>query len=434
MPVPAISYPGMPKLKLLLAAGLAVCAVGCATTPTPTSIPYLEPSAPPAEPTLILISLDGFRWDFLEHGVTPTLSRLAADGVHAERLVPSFPTKTFPNHYTIVTGLRPAEHGLVANNMFDPRTGERFSLSNRKAVADGKWYGGEPVWVTAEQAGMRTAPLFWPGSEAAILGVRPTYSLPFDGDMSPQDRVDLVLEWLDLPAPERPRFLTLYFEDVDDAAHHYGPEPSEGLASALGVVDRAVERLVEGLRQRGLESSVDLLIVSDHGMSATSASRVIFLDDYVDPEQANVVDWSPILGLWPSTEHVDAIYQALAGAHPHLAVYRREEIPAHFEFSGHERIPLIVGICDDGWSITTRAHFDGCLTCFDGGAHGYDQRLDSMAALLIAFGPSFRRQTKIGPIENFHLYNVMCAVLGLEPAPNSGDPTRVEEFLRSPSQ
>ncbi len=422
---------------LLLAAALAICAAGCAVAPAPSG-PPARPGSQAADsgqqPTLILISLDGFRWDFLEHGVTPTLSRLAAAGVHADRLIPSFPTKTFPNHYTIVTGLRPAEHGLVANNILDPRTGERFSLSNRKAVRDGKWYGGVPIWVTAERAGMRTAPLFWPGSEAEILGIRPSYSLAYDGDMRPDDRVDLVLEWLDLPAPERPSFLTLYFEDVDDGAHRYGPDPSEGLTRALGVVDRAIERLVDGLNRRGLNSSVDLLIVSDHGMSATSASRVIFLDDYVDPEEANVVDWSPILGLWPSPEHADAIYQALAGAHPHLAVYRREEIPDRYQFSGHERIPLIVGISDDGWSVATRARFNGCPSCFDGGAHGYFQSLDSMGALLIAYGPSFRRQTKIGPIENFHLYNVMCAVLGLEPAPNSGDPARVEEFLRSPSQ
>lgn len=422
----------MRNLKLLLAASLAIFAAGCAATPTrgaPETKAATEASASRDLPTLILVSLDGFRWDFLQHDVTPTLSRLAADGVHAERLIPSFPTKTFPNHYTLVTGLRPAEHGLVANNILDPQSGERFGLSDRQAVADGKWYGGEPIWVTAERKDMRTAPMFWPGSQAEILGVRPSYSLPYDGDMSPEDRVDLVLGWLELPPQERPRFLTLYFEDIDDGAHRYGPGPSEELASALGVVDRAIRRLVEGLEQRGLGSSVDLLIVSDHGMSATSESRVIFLDDYVDPEDANVVDWSPILGLWPSDEHVDEIYRALAGAHPQLAVYRRDEIPDRFEFSGHERIPAIVGICDDGWSVTTRKRFNGCPNCFNGGGHGYDQWLDSMGALLIAHGPSFRRQTKIGPIENFHLYNVMCAVLGLEPAKNSGDPARVSEFL-----
>jgi predicted AlkP superfamily pyrophosphatase or phosphodiesterase len=376
-----------------------------------------------------LISLDGFRWDFLERGATPTLLRLAQEGVRADRLIPSFPTKTFPNHYTIVTGLRPAEHGLVANNIFDPATGERFSLSDRSAVADGKWYGGEPIWVTAERAGLRTAPLFWPGSEAEILGVRPTFHRPYDGSMSPQGRVDLMLEWLDLPADQRPAFMTLYFETVDSSAHRYGPAPSDELAQALGTVDRAVAHLVAGLEQRGLASSVDLVIVSDHGMSATSADRLIFLDDYLDPVSANVVDWTPILGLWPSMENLEPVYHALKGAHPHLEVYRREEIPERYRFSGHERIPPILGISDDGWSVTTRSHLEGCPTCFDGGTHGYDQRLDSMGGLLIARGPSFRRHTTIAPIENHHLYNVFCAVLGLRPALNSGDPDQVSALL-----
>ncbi len=420
------------NLKRLVAACCAVIAVGCATTPTPSTPEAKvasEARPPDNPPAFILVSLDGFRWDFLQHGVTPALSRLAAEGVHAERLIPSFPTKTFPNHYTIVTGLRPAEHGLVANNVFDPGSGERFGLSNRKAVGDGKWYGGEPIWVTAERQGLRTAPLFWPGSEAEILGVRPSYYRTYDGDMSPEDRVDLILEWLDLPPPERPAFLTLYFSNVDDGAHRYGPQPSKQLARALSIVDRAVERLVERLERRGPESSVNLMIVSDHGMAATSGSRIIFLDDYVDPETAGVVDWSPILGLWPSDEDVEEVFSALAGAHPHLAVHGRDDIPDRFEFSSHERIPKIVGIAEAGWSVTTRDHLARCPRCFDGGSHGYDQRHESMGALLIAKGPSFRRRAKIGPIENYHLYNVMCAALGLEPADNSGDPARVAELL-----
>lgn len=423
----------MRSFQPLLWGALAALALGCAPAATPSppqDATANMASAPRDLPILILVSLDGFRWDFLGRGVTPTLSRLADEGVHAKSLIPSFPTKTFPNHYTLVTGLRPAEHGLVANNILDPRSGELFGLSNRKAVGDGKWYGGEPIWVKAEREGLRTAPLFWPGSEAEILGVRPSYSLPYDDDMAPEDRVDLILEWLDLPPQQRPRFLTLYFSNIDNAAHRFGPEPSEELARALGVVDRAVERLVQGLAQRGLETKVDLLIVSDHGMASTSRKRVVFLDDYVDPERARVVDWNPVLGLWPPEDQVDEIYLALAGANPHLAVYRRGEIPDHFEFSGHERIPRIVGIAETGWSITTRRRFAFCPRCSDGGTHGYDQRDESMGALLIAHGPSFRSHREIGSIENYHLYNVMCAVLGLEPAKNSGDPAVVSEFLR----
>ena len=433
-PSTRLSAPTFARPRWVLLAALAILATACAAPrPANDSPPASTPRTAPvsSQPALILISLDGFRWDFLEYGATPTLSRLATEGVHANRLIPSFPTKTFPNHYTITTGLRPAEHGLVANNIRDPRTGERFGLSNRAAVADGKWYGGEPIWVTAQKSGLRSAPMFWPGSEAEIGGVRPTYHLPYDGAMRPEERVDQVLAWLDLPPEERPAFITLYFEHVDDSAHEYGPDRSEALNRALGIVDGGVERLIQGLDQRGLSSSVDLLIVSDHGMSKTSPERLVFLDDYLDPEDAGVIAWSPILALWPSPERIDAIYSALAGAHPHLAVYRRDEVPAGFEYSGHERIPPVIGISDDGWSVTTRRAFANCPDCFNGGSHGYDHRTLSMGALFIAHGPSFRRGLTVPPFENIHLYNLMCALLGIEPAPNSGDPERVAGFLAS---
>lgn len=419
------------RSRLALLLGFALLALGCSITPAPPGpkTPSEPAPSPSRESTLILISLDGFRWDFLDHGVTPVLSRLAREGVHAERLIPSFPTKTFPNHYTIATGLRPAEHGLVANNIWDPATRKSFGLSNREAVRNGAWYGGEPIWVTAEKAGLKTAPLFWPGSEAEILGVRPTISIPYDGDMAPADRVDLILQWLDLPDGERPRFLTLYFSDVDDGAHQNGPEPSEPLAEALETVDRAVGRLLAGLDARGLEDAMDLLIVSDHGMSSTSRDRVILLDDYVDIAEVNVVDWNPVLALWPPEERVDEVYRSLKDAHPNLAVYRRDEIPAGLDFSGHPRIAPIVGIADDGWSISGSARLQRCPQCFDGGTHGYDPALESMGALLIARGPSFRSEIKLGPVDNVDLYNVMCAILGLTPAPNSGDPASVPRIV-----
>ena len=428
----------MTRTRSLLPIALAALCLACTSVPPPSTAPLPAPSPTEPEsqleiarPTLILIGLDGFRWDFLKHDVTPTLNRLAALGVHAERLIPSFPSKTFPNHYTIATGLRPGEHGLVANNIWNPRTRETFGLGNRAAVGDGTWYGGEPIWVTAEKAGIPSAPLFWPGSEAEILGIRPSLYLTYDDDMPGNDRVDLLLEWLELPADERPGFLTLYFSDVDTAAHRHGPEPSPGLASALSRVDGAVARLVAGLAQRGLSSSVDLMIVSDHGMSSTSRDRVILLDDYIDVDTARVIDWNPVAALWPDDDKIDEIYHLLADAHPHLAVYRGQDLPERYEFTGHERIAPIIGIADDGWSISSRSNLARCPQCFDGGSHGYDHRLESMGALLIAYGPSFHEGIEIGPIENIHLYNVMCAVLGLEPADNSGDAAWVPKLVKT---
>ncbi len=379
---------------------------------------------------MVLVSLDGCRWDFLDRGVTPNLAALAERGVRAERLIPSFPTKTFPNHYTLVTGLRPAQHGLVANNIWDESIGVKFSLSNREAVADGRWYGGEPVWVTAEREGIATAPLFWPGSEASISGVRPTHSLAYDGSMAPEDRVAWVLERLALPASERPRFLTLYFESIDDVAHRFGPEPSAELAHTLEQVDGYIGRLVEGVNALGLDDSVNILVVSDHGMAANSRDRVIFLDQYLDIERAGIVDWDPILALWPEAEVREETYAALAGAHPHLKVYRRDEIPPGYRFSDNSRIAPIVGIADDGWAISTKARFESCSRCFTGGSHGYDHRLPSMGGIFVAAGPAVRSGVALPPTSNVDLYQVMMRILGLAPAANAGDPATADAVLR----
>ncbi|WP_082488914.1 ectonucleotide pyrophosphatase/phosphodiesterase [Duganella sp. Leaf61] len=225
-------------------------------------------NAKPARP-VILVSIDGFRAEYLDRGVTPNLARLAAGGVRAVAMRPSFPSITFPNHYTLVTGLRPDHHGIVENEMNDVAIpGQHFTLKNRAAVIDRRWWDqAEPVWVTAERHGVRSATLFWPGSEADIRGVRPTVSPRFDGKLPADARVDLLLSWLDRPADQRFGFMTLYFDDVDHAGHDFGPDAPQ-TTTALAVVDRAIARLQDGLAARQVEA--DLVIVSDHGMAALS--------------------------------------------------------------------------------------------------------------------------------------------------------------------
>lgn len=225
-------------------------------------------NAQPARP-VILVSIDGFRAEYLDRGVTPNLARLAAGGVRAVAMRPSFPSITFPNHYTLVTGLRPDHHGIVENEMNDAAIpGQHFTLKNRAAVIDRRWWDqAEPVWVIAERHGVRSATLFWPGSEADIRGVRPTVSPRFDGKLPADARVDLLLSWLDRPADQRFGFMTLYFDDVEHAGHDFGPEAPQ-TTTALAVVDRAIERLQDGLAARQVKA--DLVIVSDHGMAALS--------------------------------------------------------------------------------------------------------------------------------------------------------------------
>jgi len=380
---------------------------------------------------VVLVSLDGWRWDYIDKATVPTLRALARRGVRAEGLISPFPSKTFPSHYTIVTGLYPARHGIVSNNMVDSTIPGRFSLSDRKVQADPRWWGGEPLWVTAERQGRKSGTMFWPGSDVEIAGVRPSYWKNYDGRVPNQARVDQVLEWLRLPDVRRPSLVTLYFSDVDTIGHDEGPESAEVLAAAARL-DQMVERLVSGIDAAGLASRANFVIVSDHGMAALSTDRTIVLDDYLDVSAVDVVDWSPILGLAPRAGSVDQIYGKLKSGHPSLEVYRREEIPAEYRLRGHPRVPPIIGIADEGWHITSKASLQAAAKQGrqERGDHGYDPRLRSMHGLFIATGPRFREGVSVPAFENVHLYALICSILGLTPAENDGDPAVGRALLK----
>jgi len=402
--------------------GLVLLVAACRPAPAP----------PAVQPIVILISLDGWRWDYLERFAPPALSRLAAGGVRAEGLIPQFPSKTFPNHYTIVTGLTLAHHGIVSNNMLDPVIPGRYSMSNRDVLADSRWWGGDPIWNTAERQGKVAAPMFWPGSEAVIGGRQATYWLPFDDDLPNRARVSRVIEWLKLPEAQRPSFLTLYFSDVDNAGHSFGPDAGQTREAALSV-DRSVGELVAGVAAAGLTDRVNYVIVSDHGMAALSRDRMIVVDDYIDPATADIIDWTPVLGLTPKDGDVDKMYGALRGKHPHLQVYRRDEIPAPYGLAGHPRLSPIVGIADEGWYITSKtetARWDRHERSTPGGTHGYDARTKSMQGVFIGAGPRFRAGQVVKAFESIHLYNLMCAVMGITPSTNDGDPAVIKDLLR----
>ncbi|HTN39967.1 MAG TPA: ectonucleotide pyrophosphatase/phosphodiesterase, partial [Asticcacaulis sp.] len=238
-----------------------------------------EPLTAPPSPRLILISIDGFRADYLKAGITPNLQALA-DGGASAAMRPSFPSLTFPNHYTLVTGLRPDHHGIVNNTMRDPQKPDvTFKLSNREAVADEFWWDdAKPLWVTAQAQGVKVATLFWPGSEAVNHGVRPTYWLPYDEAMPDDARVRQVLDWIDLPAAERPGAITLYYSQVDHQGHDFGPGSPE-VDTALREVDASIGQLVEGLKTRGLYGKVNIIVVADHGMAKHRPERFIRLVD-----------------------------------------------------------------------------------------------------------------------------------------------------------
>jgi predicted AlkP superfamily pyrophosphatase or phosphodiesterase len=390
-------------------------------------------SAEDFKPTVILISLDGFRWDYPARYRPANLQRLIARGVRAERLIPSYPSKTFPNHYTIVTGLYPGHHGVVGNTMKDPATGRWFSMSDRTEVQDSLWWGGEPIWVGAQRAGQATAAMFWPGSEAPIKGVRPTFWLPFDDRVPGNSRVDRVLGWLDLPSATRPTFLTLYFSEVDTAGHNSGPD-SSAVRTAVARVDGYLGRLVRGLERRNLLDRVNLVVVSDHGMAEVSTGRVVVLDDYISLGDIEIVELNPTLSIIPRPGREEAVHAALAKAHPRLHVYRRAESPPDWHYRDHPRIPPIVGVVDEGWQVLRRSTLAADLArklVGPRGAHGYDPKASpAMGGLFVAAGPAFRSNATVPPFENVHIYHALTQVLGVPPAPNDGDATVAQSLLR----
>ncbi|MGA0919085.1 MAG: ectonucleotide pyrophosphatase/phosphodiesterase [Gemmatimonadaceae bacterium] len=382
-------------------------------------------------PRVLLIGLDGFRADYLERPAAVHLRTLAARGVRAERMIPAFPSKTFPNHYSIVTGLTPEHHGIVANAMRDSVLG-LFRLSDRSAVQTSAWWGGEPIWVTAERQGRRAATYFWPGSEAAIGGVRPSWWDPYDGNRPNAERERQVLEWLALPADSAPAFIALYFSDTDDAGHRHGPDAPQ-VDSAIARVDSAVGRLVAGIARLGLTDQVNIIVVADHGMAAVAPERTIVLDDYLDLTTVEIVDLNPVAMISPRDGDVDRVMRALQGRHPHLHVYRRGETPLAFRFRAHPRITPIVAIADDGWSIVARGPRtrEGAVGAVRGGAHGYDPQLPSMAALFIAAGPGIAQGRTVPAFQNIHVYPLMAELLRLRPAPTDGALDSVRTILRT---
>lgn len=374
----------------------------------------------PAPQTVILVGVDGFRWDYLEKFQPPTLTRLAREGVRAESMTPSFPTMTFPNFYTIATGLRPERHGVIANTMFDPGWKERFALGS-SSVKNGKWWGGEPIWVTAQKQGLRAACMFWPGSEAEIQGMRPSEWREFDGNISPQERTQTVLDWLKRPADQRPRLITMYFQGPDSAAHKFGIDAPETVR-AMKAVDGAMARLIEGIRELGLEKQVNLVIVGDHGMTELSPDRTVVLANLLDLEKVQIDFSGPVAGLRPLGITAGELYEKLAARPEHFKVYRREEVPERLHFRDNPRIPDVIMIADEGWAIVRDPLTESGRKTFLRGGHGFDPALKSMGASFIAYGPAFKSGVTIPPFDNTAVYDLVCATLGIKPAPNDGDP------------
>lgn len=389
-------------------------------------------AASPESP-LILISLDGFRWDYVEKyaAESPTLRALKRDGASARGLIPVFPSNTFPNHYSIVTGLYPAQHGIINNDFFDPARGTFFHYNQPASAFDSYWWGGEPIWVTAIKQGRKAAASFWVGSEAEIGGVRPTFWRRFDYSVPFETRLDELVRWLTLPAGERPALVAWYFEETNSAGHRYGPDSPE-VAAAIQLLDRQVATLLARLREQKIEPN--LVLVSDHGMTATSLERVVYLEDYVARDAVLVDAEGSALALRPLKGDAAELVRAFQNV-PHVKALLAEELPAHFHLKGNARIAPVWVLPDEGWHVAPRATIERLKVRYAAqgylrGDHGYDPALPSMHGTLIAHGPAFRRGVEVPPVENIHVYPLLCAVLQLKPAPVDGDDRLAKALLR----
>lgn len=359
------------------------------------------------DPVTILISIDGFRADYLDRGITPNLSRLAAEGAHG-KLRPSFPTKTFPNHYAMVTGKRPDNNGIVGNNMIDPRRPRvKFSLGDPKQSLDPFWWNeAEPAWITAGKAGVRTATMFWPGSEVAIREHRPPDWLRYDEHVGYAQRVNTILDWMRRPADIRPAFATLYFEAVDDAGHKFGPDSAE-VNAAISEIDKRIGDLTAGLAAMGQRARI--LIVADHGMRAIDESRIVQLADLIDLASIVAVETGPYAAIEPAAGTDDRVYEALLKPQDHMTCNRREELPKRLHYGHNPRVAAIICIAEPGWSIIAGTP----SWPVQGGAHGYDNQDSEMLALFVASGTGLKGD--VGIVDNIEVYPLLMRLIGVTP-------------------
>lgn len=408
-------------LRFLLPLLLCWLLATCATAPPPAT------ATPSARHTVLLVSIDGLRADAVTADTMPTLDALARAGVRAQWMNPSYPTLTFPNHYTIVTGLRPDHHGIVHNNMHDPTLGAGaqgwFSLNDRHAVQDPRWWGGEPIWVTLQRRGGHAATMFWPGSEAAIDGMHPDHWFPYRARVTSRQRVDQVLAWLDVPPAQRPDLVTLYFDRVDTAGHDHGPSSPDYAQAARGI-DGALAQLLAGLSKLGLRDGIDIVVVSDHGMAGVAAGHKLFLDDALaaaglPPTAIDVISTGEVVGFAATPGHEAAVDRALLGRHDHYTCWRKGEMPARWHYGTNPRIPPIVCQTDVGYILLENAA--ASTPGHPRGAHGFAPESPEMRAVFIANGPDFVAGATLPPFDNVDVYPLLARLLGIEPRPNDGD-------------
>jgi len=374
---------------------------------------------------VVVVSVDGFRWDYDRLYDTPSLNRMAEEGVKAERMIPSFPVKTFPNHYSMATGLYPDHHGIIHNSFFAPELGLYYRMKDRSVIENPALYGGEPVWVTAQKSGIRSAAFYWVGSEAPVKGMYPYYWKKYEDNFNFASRIDTIIKWLSYSPDRRPRLIMTYFPEPDATGNISGPVSAE----TQQVVERA-DSLIGVLRNRlaalPVSRKINLIVVSDHGMGTISKERYLNLQDII-PERLvkRISGSSPVYLLEPAHGKKDSILK-IVNPVKGLKAWSKDNLPGHLHYGTNPRIPEIIIIPDSSWMVDIRP----MPTVIKLGAHGYDNSNTDMHAIFYAAGPAFKKNYKLPQLYNVDIYNLICQLLDIEPAPNDGDPSVVYKLLR----
>ena len=374
---------------------------------------------------VLLISMDGFRYDYLDKANTPNFDKLVNTGVSAKALIPVFTSKTFPNHYSIATGMYAENHGLIANTFFANDLNKQYSIRDRNAVENGAFYGGEPIWVTAESQNVISASYFWVGSEAVIKGQQPTYWKKYNQKVSFESRIDSVISWYSKPVQSRPRLILLYFHEPDWTGHEYGPNSNETI-SQIENMDNVFGNLISKISKLSIYNNLNIIIVSDHGMTDVKPDRTIDLSLVTDLSNMRVNGSGPTVFISSeSKKQLKQTYKQLKNI-DNADVYWKQNIPKRFHYRNHVRIADLLVLANEGWSLIPLGH--GSST--PKGSHGYDNQLDNMKAIFMAKRPSFKIGYRRDEFENIHIYPLITHILGIKSYPNiDGDLEQVKDLL-----
>lgn len=381
----------------------------------------------PKNQYVVMLSLDGCRWDYPQMADMPNLESIARAGVKMGSLQPTFPSKTFPNHYSIATGLYPDHHGIIQNTFYDPEMDKYYNISNREAVENGDFYGGEPIWVTVENQGLKTASFFWVGGEAPVKGVYPSIWKKYGHDFPYEARVDSVISWLELPEKLRPRLITWYYPEPDGVGHEFSPESPE-VIEKLEYLDRLIGDFLEKLSKLPIADQVNVIVTSDHGMTRISGNKVIYLDDYIQTTWLDTALGSnPVWLIDAKEEYRDSIMNHLENV-AHLQIWEKDSIPDTLHYGSNPRIPDFVVTAALGWSVEWRSQ--EVPAEYIGGTHGYDPRHKDMHGIFYAAGPAFKNGYVNPSVENINIYPLIAKILDLESAETDGKLETVSRMLK----